>query len=420
MQKKLQPKGIIFLLGAGASQEAGIPTSAEMLERLRHARHPQEALLAKLERIRRFSNIEDLLLTLDNLNSSADSQVLAPFVKDWLVPLRSTAFRSSVIQLRDYVLRRLYGWLKPGRDYSYLAKVYDFGSSGKPSKKKRHSVDVFTLNYDLGVEMACESQSIPIWTGYEQEHFEQLTPVLSFDEWVFDNAGVCLYKLHGSSNWGVMKSRKSEKPQFSSVVGAMRKIFDNRPFSFRKDSWLPAEDRARGFYLDAFSGPMIGMIFGTRDKALSYQPFITLQEAFNVAVGRAKALFVLGYNWSDPYLNLRIERERERGLFVADVVRDAAKACNEPRRRADVFIGKGVKAALNRGNVQVALRTRNGSVETSADGGLVGALKMMPTLYRQNRRCFRVPQDEFDQGINGSERFLKQLLRESYTRGIVR
>src|SRR5438093_1569239 len=104
---------------------------------------------------------------------------------------------------------------------------------------------------------------------------------------------------------------------------------------------------------------MKGMIFGIQAKAAAYPPFINLQEAFNVAVGRAKALIVLGYSWTDPHINLRIQRERRGGhrLFVVDVVRDARKTCAESLGYADVFIGGGAKAALTGEEVQLAVKT---------------------------------------------------------------
>ena len=419
LQEKGKRKGIVFLLGAGASAEAGIPVSAEMLNRLRSARHPHAALLAELEKFRRFSDIEDLLLTLHALARPDDSE-LSPFVKGWRIPVKDADYRSSVMQLHDYVRRRLYGWLKPRRDCSYLAKLYQFGSSGRPSSNRRHSVDVFSLNYDLAVEKACESLSIPIRTGYESEGDPFNDPVLDFDKWDFDNAGVCLYKLHGSLNWGVPKTRKLETPDFSTVLAVQRSIFDYRPFSFVNYRRLP---RGRhGFHLDAFSGPMKGMIFGTKDKAMFYPPFITLQEAFNEALRRASALVVLGYGWHDPDINLRIERASEGRLLVVDVVRDVAKAGSEPQRHAHVIVGSGVKSVLNDAHVTVVVPGTDGPVQGTADGGIAGALKTLPTLYRQNRRSFCGPRDDFDfdQYINVTEESLNQLLRESYTKGVVR
>jgi len=437
LHKKPRPRGIIFLLGAGASADAGIPTSCEMLDLLKNSDCPKKALLAQLQRIGKFSNIEDFFLALEALAEPRASD-LFPFAKAWKLSLRDGVFQSSIVQLREFVHRRLYKWLRPRKNYSYLAQIYDFASHGKPSEKKRHSIQVFTLNYDLAVEMACGDRHIPCWTGYVREGDESdlltlmfnawddpLFPIRSFNPRALTNGGVHLFKLHGSVNWGVMKREESEPAEFSNVVGVMRRVFLSRPypFSWMKKRSLPADARREGFYLDSLTGPMKGMIFGTRAKAPPYPPFINLQEAFNVAVGRAKALIVVGYGWNDPYINERIQRERRGGhrLFIVDVVRDAEKASAESRRQADVFIGNGAKAALSGEEVQLAVKSTTGPVEMSAKGGLVGALRSLPALLEQNRRRFSAPKydHEFDIRTAKLKGSLMQLLSESYRKGVV-
>src|SRR2546421_12497817 len=79
LQERSQPKGIVFLMGAGASADAGLPTSAEMLKRLRNSGGADTPLLELLEKGKAFSNIEDLLLTLEVLTAPQDSD-LASFV----------------------------------------------------------------------------------------------------------------------------------------------------------------------------------------------------------------------------------------------------------------------------------------------------------------------------------------------------
>jgi hypothetical protein len=211
-------KDIIFLLGAGASAEAGIPPSGRMIDKIEELlneetewsqfrdlyHHIKSAIhyaagLKGLFNDRVNYNIETLVNTLYELERNEDHP-LYPFIASWnsrLVSLSDKDF-SKVSAFRRRILRQLKTWVSP--DDISLADYY----RGLVALQRRLTfpLRIFSLNYDLCVERL-NSSEFRIETGFggvgarypwDWERFED------------SNAGptppeTYLYKLHGSVTW---------------------------------------------------------------------------------------------------------------------------------------------------------------------------------------------------------------------------
>ena len=210
---------IIFLLGAGASAEAGIPTSkamiAEIEERLAQDpnwqkfrdlyNHVRSAIYYSAGLKGRFAdsvpyNIETLVNTLYELERN-EEHPLYPFIAAWnsrFVSLAGETF-SKVREFRLQILAVLKDWMCPvdpaeGEYYNGLIAV---------QRVLNFPLRVFSLNYDRLVERL-HGTNFSVETG-----FSGIGPrhVWTWERFVESERGpnplpqVFLYKLHGSVDW---------------------------------------------------------------------------------------------------------------------------------------------------------------------------------------------------------------------------
>ena len=211
-------KDIIFLLGAGASVEAGIPASGMMVDQI-------EALLSDAEDWKPFLplynhikssiyysagikgkfndrvsyNIETLVNTLYELERN-EEHPLYPFIAAWnsrLVALSGGDF-AKVRDFRKLILRQLKQWVSP--DDISLSDYYK--GFERLQRALNFSLRLFSLNYDLCVERL-SSNDFHVETG-----FGGVGPRFKWDWERFEDSDsgppppqVLLYKLHGSINW---------------------------------------------------------------------------------------------------------------------------------------------------------------------------------------------------------------------------
>ena len=203
---------IIFLLGAGASVEAGIPDSNNMVQKIHRLVSNDEAWkpfrglyyylrssIFYAEGLEgRFGsdvlyNIESLVNVLDELDKR-ERHTLYPFVGAWSPKLLDVAgkefenvrkFRSKIID----ILRSQWVQLERKEDAYYYRGILRFQES------YGHPIRVFSLNYDLCVEEICEFSSVE--RGFSEREWEWR----QFDETLEDPKPLMLYKLHGSLDW---------------------------------------------------------------------------------------------------------------------------------------------------------------------------------------------------------------------------
>lgn len=143
---------------------------------------------------------------------------------------------------------------------------------------------VASLNYDLTVESAAERVGVSLTTGVEEWS--------TSGEWRWPDTGVRLLKLHGSIDWRE-SSRPLEEgllPQLRIDVGGSRET--------------PA------------------VIFGGRNKLRPDGPFLELLAQFELMLAEARALVVVGYSFRDEHVNEVLRRwlnaRRENRLVILD------------------------------------------------------------------------------------------------------
>jgi hypothetical protein len=217
---------IIFLLGAGASKEAGLPISTMMIDNVEKLLNTEEdwkpykelyhCLKSSIlhgfgingEYNQNLLNIEILVDTMDELSKSIKHPIY-PFVGSWiprLAELTKNNFK-MIDELRGKIISKLFGWMK----YEQEEKIEYFKGFLRFQEEWKHIVRIFTLNYDLCVEHSCERGKINRgidnlthewnWKNFENEEKSEYN--------------IILYKLHGSIDWsregsGLVKERKND------------------------------------------------------------------------------------------------------------------------------------------------------------------------------------------------------------------
>jgi len=287
---------VVFLLGAGASKEAGCLLSGEMLTALKiaidaiPADDPVAAYKEDFEEIYGFiraslnyqatmkdpsagsavnSNIEDFVMVLRQL---IDKEFIIPYplIGNWNAKiLKWELSRGDIFaQFKKFITKRLVEEWTQFDQQKANAVLEPFRSALTQSEP--FQINLFSLNYDLIFETTLNNeqaetlqngfatrrihdQSVRYWTG----EFDQMAPTK-----------VNLYKLHGSLDW--------EYNNTSEEISI-------------KDDVLDGDE------------PLI--IFGSYSKMLSFDPFLFLLSTFRKYLEEATLFVVIGYSFHDKYIN---------------------------------------------------------------------------------------------------------------------
>lgn len=322
---------VVFVLGAGASVDAGLPTAAQLTAHLRaelSARLPwSQRLVALVDALRgRTASLSNsppdsyeeifwwLRTILDNRHFC---EMLGVDRENYKIEYSEIA-RAS----RDIITEHLASSERRG-DASYLARIADFARDGR-------AVKVFTLNYDTCVERACREHEVSITTGFAgvDRHHRGWKPHLLRDSRA---SGVLLHKLHGSLTWFGSDPRMYE---------------DLEP----PDPTRPKPTYARRPEL----------VLGPRGKEQPDDPFAWLLNRFHETLKVARTCVVIGFGWTDPHVAERIRHEHRLGLDVVEVS-VAAYGAPTPRMRGRPH---GAYRAIT-GRASLALR--DGSIGRAMD-----------------------------------------------------
>jgi hypothetical protein len=303
-KKKNANSRVAFLFGAGASVDAGLPTAAglsvkldDWLDRERRDLLPalrfvtgalQFGRSCRGERISDVTNIEDILSVCAFL-ASRDSSFVYPFVGAWHEQLGSiqrgfaTTGRAGnpFEELGAVCRQQLRIWLEidtPER-VKYLWSLQAFINAG-------FGVDIFTLNYDLAVELALNGIRGEVngnWTvGFDATGWKP--------ELLTRDFSARLFKLHGSLDWV-----RDEKLGLCSL------------------QWPAATESEE---IPETTEPLL--IFGTDAKLQAVDPFLTLLFWFQQRLFESSALIVIGYSFNDRHVN---------DVIWEAMQRDAKKRC---------------------------------------------------------------------------------------------
>jgi hypothetical protein len=332
---------VLVLLGAGASVDAGIPHSAEMVSQIEAALENDWQDYKELYNYVRSAifyadgirgtyakdvayNIERLVMSLDELARREDHP-LYPFVGAWnprLLQVAGSNFE-RVSPFRNKILAKLrHEWIEI-QNYdkaNYFRGLINF------QKELNYPLRVFTLNYDLCVEKT-----------YHAEYRE--FPERGFDKnnrfWTHElledadpgDKNFYLYKLHGSIDW--VRDNDSGKLTFSDSTSKI-KIDEGQ------------------------------IIFGLTYKLQYVDPFLFLVYQLRRLSLEAKLILVVGYGFADEHIN-GILRQALRGSpdkrLIAVTWSGSTKSDDEKAADFETFVKKQLDVTDVDGKVVVRIAT---------------------------------------------------------------
>lgn len=294
----LREDSLLFLLGAGASVDAGIKHAKEMtldIERkissdadfkdfyelynyLKSSIIYQRGLEGLFEG--QSATIEGLLDVLSEINQKHQNK-LYPFIGGWNIHLLKVAGEEfeKVDKLDKQIRAQLFQWININN--------YDRASYFRGFKKLvsdiGSAVRVFTLNYDICVERALAGTGFSIELGFNGEREWEAS---KFDANENADVGLYLYKVHGSIDW--------------------------------------IRDSANGNLLTLCDNPQPSpeLIFGTAAKLSSIDPYLFyVHELRKYSLNEAlRFIIVVGYSFSDGYVNGLIGQAITRSEYLKVLV----------------------------------------------------------------------------------------------------
>ena len=299
----------VFLLGAGASMDAGCLSSKQMLVALKSTVNElaiigaeadsqyssiydfiiqslvyQRALKGDPESsLFELTNIEDFVAVLRQM-LDREYIVPPPLVGNWNSKITGWEIKNDKVfsELLDLAYDRLitkWTQFEKGKAETLLQPIKDLVESDE-----NFNLSVFSLNYDLIFETVFNN---------EQEHLVDVG--FSQKRWIGDfgdpnsSAKVKLFKLHGSVDWYFDESDEEVK------------------------QGVPDEVR-----------PLI--VFGSGPKLQSYDPFLSLLSSFREKLKAASLFVVVGYSFQDKYINNILIQSLSSGLDKRMLVIDPAVA----------------------------------------------------------------------------------------------
>lgn len=297
---RINQEDLMFLLGAGASIDAGLHAVAKLTGELR-SRLP---LLSDVNGITRpeFGLIFDFI----EKHDPEISKNYERFFK-WIsliLDIRKDPFRKILKTEMDDSLIKVMGHLSfvIGNCISeilysiktapeYLSKIADF----LPSQGR---LKVFSLNYDCCLEEACQANNIDVITG-----FDPVTKMWNPSLFLSKEKGINLYKLHGSLRWFGTRDESLSDDQF-----LCNHIL--RELKAEERNFLPSHIKV---------SPTPELILGPGSKIQPDDPFLTLFYEFHSSLQKAKICIIIGYGYQDEHVNSVLDHAVDRRVHIIDV-----------------------------------------------------------------------------------------------------
>ncbi len=260
-KQKYSYSDAVFLLGAGASVDAGMPTVKDLTD----------CLSSRLS-----NNTDKSLKAIYDLLSGVDKEVKDNYERlfEYIYLIRNLSILPNCIGMSDNLIETIKdpffiyiisNNIKDILEEYQKKAIPDYLLYLKDFIPENGRLKVFTLNYDLCIETAFKNSDIFITTGFDHNW----KPLL------FNSTckGINLYKLHGSiswyteNNWGIIESQTLLEKSPELVGGPFSKI--------------QADD-----------------------------PFLTLFYEFHRALQEAKVCIVIGYSYQDKHINTVLEKAK--------------------------------------------------------------------------------------------------------------
>ena len=272
---EIKGEHILFLLGSGASVDAGIPISNQMVNKIEELiiNHndwkPYKDLYYYLKSSINYSdgilgkfevpfNVERLLIVISEIEKR-ESNIMYPFIGTWnirLLDLGGNNFE-NIKKFHKLIRKQLNEWvgLRSYDDANYYQSFTSLSSD------VANLIKVFTLNYDMcfenivGKDKTIELGFTKETNEWHQSNFENI-----------EGKHYNLYKLHGSIDWYISEEKlyKSQK-------------IESEP----------------------------ELIFGIQHKMTSVDPYFYYSSVLrNSCFNEAKIIIVIGYSYADEYVNV--------------------------------------------------------------------------------------------------------------------
>jgi hypothetical protein len=282
MKKQFSLNKIIFLLGAGASCDADIKSSVQMISEIENKleidwKEYQELFnyiesshfhLERIKNVRQQEikfNIENLVELLDTIIRIAKKEVEGyNFVGSWEKELYTVAGNNFVKaqNFKNEILKKLKDiWLSPSNFKTASSYYKRFAYTGYT-----YPVKIFSLNYDMCVEQNIEAEGKSLERGFDEN---RLWDYRRYDIDKDEPADFYLYKLHGSIDW-----YRDDKQRLTYVDG-----------------------------VQTINPLQMEIIFGVQNKLQSYDPFNFYFYSFREACFKAELIVVIGYGFMDKHIN---------------------------------------------------------------------------------------------------------------------
>jgi hypothetical protein len=282
MKKHFASDKIIVLLGAGASCDAGIKNSLQMIQEIERKldddwkdyKNLYNYIESSHFRLQRIMNVpsKEISFNIENLVGLLDTVIRIStkefegynFVGAWEKELLSVAGNNmeKAQAFKNEILKKLKEkWLSPGDFKTATAYYKKLATTGYTSYLK-----IFSLNYDMCVEHNMEAEGRRIERGFNEN---RIWDYRRYDDLKDDAADFYLYKLHGSLDWF-----RDEELRLTFVDG-----------------------------VQTIDPQKMEIIFGVQNKLQSYDPFNFYFYAFREACFAAELIVVSGYGFLDKHIN---------------------------------------------------------------------------------------------------------------------
>jgi SIR2-like domain len=329
---------IILLLGAGASQEANIPITREMIIKIENLLQTDwkdyaplyNYILSQYRLLNNNNsspNIEDLVGILDELLLLLKKEhPLALFHLSWINFIENVGNYTvdTVMKFKQEIVKELKKWVE--LENTTNAKYYR--NIARFQKSYNYPFRIFTLNYDKCIEETCKTFtetggeeikcSIERGFGNEEndyntwawERFKQRDTNVEENE-----PDIYLYKMHGSIDW----TRNEQK-----------KIIHKSSNTIKEGEHL--------------------IIFGTKEKVKAYDPFLFFIYEFREYTLSAKVICICGYGFWDNHINEIMQQALETDetkILVVNKYKDKQKSEENQKIDDEAFVRKQLNLSTN-------------------------------------------------------------------------
>ncbi|MCQ3948949.1 MAG: hypothetical protein DPW14_03885 [Planctomycetes bacterium] len=291
---------VAFILGAGASVEAGVPAVSDfvtqfrnhleqqsdrlktvlvkclddLIDAMKHPRNPPKQVSENDEGTKPPPGIQVNLETLYQVLFH-NNRMPGLYATGLDVPERCRAMKGRPFELLEFELKKYVQYRCSRVRVSQLRYLLPLLSFVRPGKW----LDVFTLNYDLCIEAICSAKGVVCETGFGPgEEHELSSTKWAPERFALDapaDGAVRLFKLHGSVSW-----------------------LEPQPGRFEARS-IETAGPARTIRLLGHTGANEGMlIYPALLKHVGAPPFLDLFHAFWERLKRLDLLFACGFSFS--------------------------------------------------------------------------------------------------------------------------